>query len=188
MVTNIRQMTVEEYLVFDEASEITNEYIDGEMIPMPGGTRKHNKIVAYMTAELVFSLGNKNCEVLGSQMRVRIDDTKYVYPDVSVVCGDPEFEHENEVTLRNPTVVVEVISPSSLARDHVDKVAYYGAVPSIQCYLILDQERVFAECYTRTEDGWRLRQYDSLDDVIPLEPLACSLPLARVYRGIVFAD
>ena len=184
MVTDIRAMTVEEYLAFDEASEITNEYIDGEMIPMPGGTRKHNKIVAQTIIALGIALADRDCEVLGSQMRVRIDDTKYVYPDASVVCGNAECEDENEVTLLNPTVVVEVTSSSSLARDHVDKVAYYGAVPSIQCYLILDQERVFAECYSRAEDGWRLRQYASLDDVIPLEPLACSLPLAGVYRRI----
>ena len=140
MVTNIRHMTVEEYLAFDEASEITNDYIDGAIIPMPGGTRKHNKIVAYTTAELVSSLGDRNCEVLGSQMRVRIDETKYVYPDVSVVCGELLFENENETILLNPTLVVEVTSPTSRARDHVDKVAYYGAVPSIQCYLILDQD------------------------------------------------
>ncbi|MCY4021003.1 MAG: Uma2 family endonuclease [Chloroflexi bacterium] len=186
MVSNLRHMTVEEYLEFDDASESANEYIDGEIIPMPGGTRKHNKIVAFTTAELVSSLGDRNCEVLGSQMRVRIDETKYVYPDVSVVCGDADFEGENEVILRNPTLVVEVTSPSSLVRDHASKVEFYGAVPSILCYLILDQERAFAECYTRAEDGWRLRQYASLDDVIPLEPLACSLPLAQVYRGIVF--
>ncbi|MCY4072095.1 MAG: Uma2 family endonuclease [Chloroflexi bacterium] len=186
MVANIRQMTVEEYLAFDEASEITNEYIDGEIIPMPGGTWKHNKIVAYMIMALGNALVDHECDVLGSQMRVRIDETKYVYPDASVVCGDAEFEDESEVTLRNPTVVVEVTSPSSLERDHVSKVELYGAVPSIQCYLILDQERVFAECYSRAEDGWRLRQYASLDDVIPLEPLGCSLPLAGVYRRIVF--
>ena len=96
------------------------------------------------------------------------------------------FENENETILLNPTAVVEVTSPSSRACDHVNKVEFYGAVPSIQCYLILDQTRVFAECYTRAEDGWRLRQYSSLDDVIPLEPLACSLALAGVYRRIVF--
>ncbi len=184
MVTNIRQMTVEEYLAFDEASEITNEYIDGVIIPMTGGTGNHGELIASIIAILYFQLEETDCVVRASTVRVSIDETKYVYPDASVVCGDPEFEDENEVTLRNPTVVVEVTSPSSLARDHVDKVTYYGAVPSIQCYLILDQERVFAECYTRTEDGWRLRQYASLDDVIPLEPLGCSLPLARVYRRI----
>ncbi len=188
MVTGIRQMTVEQYLAFDEASEITNEYIDGVMIPMPGGTGNHNAIVAYTIGTLTSLLDISDCLVYASQMRVSIDETKYVYPDASVVCGESIYQDENKTNLLNPTIVVEVTSPSSLARDHVDKVTYYGAVPSIQCYLILDQERVFAECYTRTEDGWRLRQYASLDDVIPLEPLACSLPLARVYRGMVFAD
>ena len=186
MVANIRHMTVEEYLAFDDASDIRNEYIDGEIMPMPGGTGNHNAIVAYTIGTLTSLLEITDCLVFASQMRVRIEDTRFVYPDVSVVCGESLFENENETILLNPTAVVEVTSPSSLARDHVDKVAYYGAVPSIQCYLILDQERVFAECYSRAEDGWRLRQYASLDDVIPLEPLGCSLPLAGVYRRIVF--
>jgi len=185
MVTNIRHMTVEEYLAFDDASEITNEYIDGAIIPMPGGTGNHNAIVAYTIGTLTSLLDISDCLVYASQMRVRIDDTKYVYPDASVVCGDAEFEDDNEVTLRNPTAVVEVTSPSSLERDHVSKVELYGAVPSIQCYLILDQERVFAQCYTRAEDGWVLREYASPDDVISLDGLGCSLPLAGVYRGIV---
>ena len=186
MVTDIRQMTVEEYLAYDEGCEFTNEYIDGEIIPMAGGTRKHNAIVAHTIAELVNALGDSECAVFASQMRVRIDASKYVFPDVSVVCGNPVFEDKNEVILRNPSLVVEVTSPSSLAHDHVDKVAYYGAVPSIQGYLILDQDRVFAEMYTRAESGWHLQQFSSLDDAIALKPLACSLSLAQVYRGIVF--
>ena len=97
MVTNIRQMTVEEYLTFDETSEFKNEYIDGEIIPMTGGTGNHSSLIARTIAELVsVSVGSK-CAVYASQMRVRIDDTKYVYPDASVVCGDPDFDDENEV-------------------------------------------------------------------------------------------
>ena len=185
MVSNIRQMTVEEYLAFDDASEIRNEYINGEIIPMTGGTGNHSAIIAYTIATLIDLLEHTDCLVRSSDMRVRIDDTKYVYPDVSVVCGDSIFEDENSTILLNPTLAVEVTSPSSLAHDHVDKVAYYGAVPSIQGYLILDQERVFAAMYTRAESGWHLQQFSSLDDAIALEPLACSLSLAQVYRGIV---
>ena len=184
MVTDIHQITVEEYLAFDEASEIRNEYIDGVIIPMTGGTGNHGELIAYVIVALDSALDDKDCVVRAGTVRVRIDETKYVYPDASVVCGESIYQDENKTNLLNPTLVVEVTSPSSLARDHVDKLAYYGAVPSIQCYLILDQERVFAECYSRAEDGWRLRQYASLDDVIPLEPLACSLSLARVYRRI----
>lgn len=184
MVIETRKMTVEEYLAYDEASDIRNEYIDGEIIPMGGGTGSHNIIVANATSAFVIALAERRCAIFGSQMRVRIDENKYVYPDVSVACGIPEYESDSEVILLNPTVVVEVTSPSSLTTDHVDKVAYYGSVPSIQGYLILDQGRVFAEWYTRTEDGWHLRQFIDSADEIPLEPLDCSLSLASVYRGV----
>ena len=186
MVANIRHMTLEEYLAFDDASDIRNEYIDGVIIPMTGGTGNHGALIASIIAMLFFQLEEGDCIVRAGTVRVRIDEKRYVYPDVSVVCGESVYEDENETVLLNPTVVVEVTSPSSLTHDHVEKVAYYGAVPSIQGYLILDQERVFTEWYARADDGWRLRQYASLDDVIPLEPLACSLLLADVYRGIVF--
>ena len=184
MVIETRGMTVEEYLAFDEASDIRNEYIDGAIIPMTGGTNNHSAIIAYTIAALVNLLVDSNCSVRSSDMRVQIDGERYVYPDISVVCGEPRFADDNEVILLNPTVVVEVTSPESLTRDHVDKVAHYGAVPSIQGYLILDQRRVFAEWYTRAEDGWHLRQYDDLSDEIPLETLDCSLSLAAVYRGV----
>ena len=188
MVTNIRQMTVEEYLTFDETSEFKNEYIDGEIIPMTGGTGNHGALIAYAIATLANALEDTDCVVRSSDMRVRIDDSKYVYPDVSVVCGESIFEDENSTILLNPTVVVEVTSPSSEVYDHVSKVEFYGTLPSIQGYLILDQKRVFAEWYTRTEDGWHLQQFSDLDDAIQLGPLGCSLSLAQVYRGIVFED
>ena len=185
MAEVIRQMTVEDYLAFDEASEIRSEFIDGELYAMPGGTGNHNVIVASAIIALGAALADFDCKVYASQMRVRIDETKYVYPDVSVVCGESRFDDENEVTLLNPTVVVEVTSPSSMVNDHISKVEFYGAVPGIEGYLILDQERVFAEWYTRTESGWHLRQFTDLKDVIPLEPLGISMPLAQVYSRVL---
>lgn len=183
MVIETRSMTVEEYLAFESESEFKHEFIDGEIIAMTGGTVNHSAIIAYTIGALISVLENSDCVVHSSEMRVRIDNSKYVYPDVSVVCGDAQAT-DNATTMLNPTLVVEVTSPSSLAHDHVDKVAYYGAVPSIQGYLILDQQRVFAEWYTRAGDGWHLRQFSDLNDVIPLEPLNCNLTLAAVYRGV----
>ena len=184
MAVEIRQMTVEEYLAFDEASEIRHEFIDGELIPMPGGSGSHNLIVASATAALVVALSDRDCFVFGSQMRVSVDASKYLYPDVSVVCGEPAYGDDNEVILLNPTVVVEVTSPSSIERDRVSKVELYGDIPSVIGYLILDQERVFAQWYTRTESGWHLRQFTELADEIELEPLGCTLTLAQAYRGV----
>lgn len=188
MIAKTRALTVEEYFSFDEASEIRNEYIDGEIYPMPGGSGSHNEIVAYVIIALGNALTDHDCRVYASQMRVRIDPSKYVYPDVSVVCGEPRFEDENEVTLLNPTVVVEVTSPSSMTRDHISKVELYGSVPSIEGYLILDQERVFAEWYTRTESGWHLQQFSDLQAVISLAPLGCSLPLPQAYRKVAIQE
>ena len=184
MIAKTRSMTVEEYFAFDEASDIRNEYIDGELYPMPGGTGGHNRLVAATIMALGAALNERHCEVYASQMRVRIDAAKYVYPDISVVCGESRFEDEKEVTLLNPTVVVEVTSPSSLVNDRISKVEFYGAVPSIEGYLILDQERVFAEWYTRADSGWHLRQFSDLADVIPLAPLGADLLLAQIYGRV----
>ena len=184
MAVELREMTVEEYLAFDEASEIQHEFIDGELIPMPGGSGPHNAIVARTIIALGNALAARDCTVFASQMRVQIDETKYLYPDMSVVCGEPAYADDSEVILLNPTVVVEVTSPSSIERDHVNKVELYGAVPSIQGYLILAQDRVFAEWYTRSESGWHLRQFTDPADEIELTPLGCTLRLADVYRGL----
>ena len=184
MAIETRQMTVEEYLAFDEASEIQHEFIDGELIPMPGGSGPHNSIVANAIIALGNAVAVHGCTMFASQMRVQIDETKYLYPDASVVCGEPAYADDSEVILLNPTVVVEVTSPSSIERDRVSKIELYGAVPSIQGYLILDQERVFAQWYTRSESGWLLRQFTDRADEIELEPLGCTLTLAQAYRGV----
>lgn len=184
MAVQIRQMTVDEYLAFDEASEIQHEFIDGELIPMAGGSGSHNLIVASVTIALGNALRDCDCYVYGSQMRVEIDGAKYLYPDVSVVRGEPAYGDENEVILLNPTVVVEVTSPSSIERDHVRKLELYGAVPSIQGYLILDQERVFAQWNLRSDSGWHTRQFSDPADEIELAPLGCALSLGPLYRGV----
>ncbi len=184
MAVQIGQMTAEEYLAFDEASDIQHEFIDGELILMPGGSGPHNLIAISVAIALGVALDNRDCFIFGSQMRVEIDESKYLFPDVSVVRGEPVYGDDNKVILLNPTVVVEVTSPSSLSYDHVDKVAHYGAVPSIAGYLILSQERVFAEWYTRAESGWHLRQFTDPADEIELEPLGCALALSRLYRGV----
>ncbi len=188
MASKIKEMTVEEYFLFDEASEIRNEYIDGDIIPMTGGTSNHEAIIASTIIALGIALLDRDCVVRSSGMRVRVDASRYVYPDVSVVCGAAEHADDRYVTLLNPTVVVEVTSPSSIAYDHVDKLGFYSDVPSIRGYLILDQERVYAEWHTRTESGWHLQQFSDLQDMIPLEPLDCQLPLAQVYRGAILTE
>ena len=186
-IERVQQMSIEEFLDFAESSEERYEYIDGEPYKMTGGKLNHFAI----SANIAILLGNKiadiDCYVLGGGMLVRVGDASLVAPDVSVVRGEPETESDTRILL-NPIVVVEVTSPSSIDHDRVLKRDFYESVASIQAYLIIDQHRMLAELYTRSETGWRLQTFSRSDDEIPLEALACSLPLRDIYRRIEFGE
>ena len=181
-----RTMAVADYLEWEERQELKHEFIDGEIIEMTGGTWKHGRIMINLTLAIGHQLENSNCVLVSSEMRVKVSDTRYVYPDLSAVCGQELLEDESELTLLNPVFVVEVTSPSSLMYDRVDKLGFYLDVPSIEAYLIVDQDRPRADLYTRADEGWLLRVFASPEDVIPLKALNCDLPLAQVYQGIAF--
>ena len=185
IVDGVRQMSVEEYLVFVEDNEDWYEYIDGELIPMTGGKLNHFVIITNVVGKIGNLLADSDCQVLTSGMLVKAGETRLVAPDVSVVCGAPVTEANTRLLL-NPILVVEVTSPSSIDYDRVIKREYYRAVDSIEAYLVVDQHRALVELYTRTQEGWHLQQFVDMDAVVPLEMLSCSLPLAEVYRGITF--
>ncbi len=183
-----QMMTVADYLAWEERQEIKHEYIDGEIIEMTGGTADHSIIKVNILFSLRSRVNRQDFTIYNGDMRVQVAESRYVYPDLSVVRDQAVYEDERELSLLNPIVVAEVISPSSETRDRVEKREYYYGVPSIEAYLIVDQERLRAELYTRAEDGWLLRQFTSADDVIPLPMLNCELPLAQVYLDISFEE
>ena len=181
----VLQMSVAEYLAFEEDSEIKHEYIDGEAYPMTGGTLNHSRIAMNTAFGIRSRMNRSGCEVLNSDMRVRVSPTRYVYPDLSVVCGNAKTA-DNATNLLNPILVAEVTSPSTIDSDRVIKRDFYQTVQSIQAYLVIDQHRLLVELYTRQEDGWLLQRFADLDAVIPLTHLDCELPLADIYHGIQF--
>lgn len=189
MVTNLKpRLSVQEYLAWEAENEIKHEYIDGEVYAMSGGTGKHSSIMINITIAIGQQLGDSLCSLHSSEMRVKVNDSTYVYPDLSAVCGKSSYEDESEISLLNPILVVEVTSPSSIEFDRLAKRDLYREVPSIQGYLVVDQHRVCAELYTRADVGWLLQVYTDPDDVIPLEMLNSELPLAEIYRGISFEE
>ncbi len=182
-----RVMTVAEYLAWEERQELRHEFIDGEIIEMPGGTLTHALLGANVVSALTQSMGRSGCFALNSEMRVKIRDSAYVYPEVCVFCAKPQVE-DNNTSLLNPILVVEVTSPSSRVRDRVDKLDLYQEVASIEAYLIVEQDRHRADLFIRAEQGWNLRIFSQPEDVIPLPMLGCVLPLADVYRGVELAQ
>ena len=184
-----RAMTVAEYLEWEAGNiETKHDYIDGEIIDMSGGTADHSIIAFNILLCLGSRVNLQDYVIYTSDMSVQVSESRYVYPDVSIVRGQPIYADASRLNLLNPVFVVEVTSPSTETYDRVDKRDYYWHVPSIEAYLIIDQERVGAELYSRGSSGWQMRAYSSLGAVIVLPPLNCELPLAQVYRGLSFTD
>ena len=158
-----RTMTVAEYLEWEERQELRHEYIDGDIIEMSGGTGEHSMIIGNIHGFLWNRLSFPQYTVHTSNMRIKFSPTRYVYPDLSVVRGENVYDDASRLNLLNPVFVVEVTSPSSAKRDRMDKLDNYFDVPSIEAYLIVDQDRsVRAPTCTR---------------VLPLAKRASNLPI-----------
>src|SRR5437868_8492820 len=133
-------LTPEEYLAIERKAEYRSEYLNGEMFAMTGASRKHNLIALNIAGELRQQLKSKPCEAYVNDMRVRIPATDlYTYPDVTVVCGDPEFEDAFIDTLLNPTLLIEVLSESTESYDRGKKFGYYRTIQSLAEYLLVAQ-------------------------------------------------
>ena len=185
MVTRtLERISVAEYLARERDSEIRHEYVHGEIFEMPGVSRNHSRIAMNLTLTLGNQLDPATCEIHCPNLGVRVSYDIYYYPDLSIVCGEQLFEEAGDYTLLNPTLVVEVTSPSSIGRDCGEKLENYKLIPSLEGVLILDQHRVLAELHTRESDGWEMRSFNEADDIIHLPMLECDIPLSAVYRGV----
>ena len=185
MVANRRHYwTAEEFLAFEANDEFKHELVNGEVYDMTGGAGEHSHIAANVIGEFYSRLSSSNCSALTSDMMLKAAQGQYVYPDMSVVCGQPLYEDDSRLALLNPVLVVEVTSATSATYDRGMKREFYQLMPSVRACVIIDQHRVYAELYLRADIGWHYQIFDRLDAVIPLEFINCQLPLAQVYSGI----
>lgn len=179
-----RFLTPEEYLAIERAAETKSEYFAGEMFALAGASRRHNRIVANLIVELGTRLEGGPCEVYPSDMRVKVSETGlYTYPDVLVVCGEPELEDDD--ILLNPRLILEVLSPSTEAYDRGRMFEHYRRIPSLAEYLLVAQDTHRIEQYTRQDrERWLLTEVRGPDGVVRCESISCELPYARVYRNV----
>ena len=177
----------EDYLRLEREAEFKHEYFQGEIRAMAGAGYMHNLICMNLGGEIRSQLRGKSCSVVGSDQRLQImSGSAFVYPDLTVVCGKPEFNEEKKPdTLLNPTLLVEVLSPSTSLYDRSDKFMLYRQVPSLRQYLTLDTATAHAELHTLDELGrWVLTETRDLTAVLDLSSIACQVPLAEVYAGV----
>ena len=181
--------TPEEYLTRERKALTKSEYRNGRIYAMPGASRKHNLVTANTLVELHVQLQNRTCEVYPSDMRVKVHSTgTYTYPDVVVVCDEPRFEDSHFDTLLNPTVLIEVLSPSTAAYDRGEKFASYQKLDSLCEYVLIAQDSVCVEHYLRQEQDWDLTEFRSLDDVFQLPSIGCELSLQAIYAKVQFSQ
>lgn len=189
MAAPVRQhsFTPEEYLAQERKAEYKSEYIAGQKVAMSGVSREHSLINGNIARVIGPQLLDRPCEVYVSAMRLKVTALgMYTYPDTVVVCGDARFEDEQVDTLLNPTLIVEVLSPSTEAYDRGAKFGYYRQLPSLQDYLLVAQDQMLIEHFAREDEGWLLTETADLSEIVQLPSIACELPVAEVYRKVAF--
>jgi Uma2 family endonuclease len=181
-------ITPQEYLRLERQSEYKSEYVNGQIFAMTGASRKHNLITTNISRELSLQLKGRPCEVYAVDMRVKVRATGlYTYPDVAVVCGEPEFEDDFVDTLLNPTLLVEVLSQSTERYDRIAKSSYYRTIESLAEHLLVSQDELRVEQYVKQPNGeWLLFEYLAPDSAAQLPSIDCSLLLSEVYDRISF--
>lgn len=181
--------TPAEYLARERPSATRHEYLDGYLFEMAGASREHNLITSNLNRELGSQLRDRPCEVYSSEMRVCVGPTGlYTYPDVVVVCGEPRFQDGELDTLLNPTVLVEVLSPSTEAYDRGLKFGHYRRLATVREYVLVAQDRVLVERFTRQGEEWLLAELNRPEDVLRLASIGCEVPLREIYAKVEFAD
>lgn len=181
-------VTPEAYLALESQAAFKSEYIDGVVVAMSGGSIRHTRIKTDLARAVGSQLAGTPCEVFDSDLRVRVDTGRYTYPDLTVVCGESRLADDGFDNLTNPTVVFEVLSPSTEAHDRGEKWSRYRRMPSLRQYVLVSQALPLVELYTREGDAWTFTEAAGLDATIRLDAIDVTLALAEVYGRVTFDD
>lgn len=184
-----RHYSTEEYFAIEETTEYRNEYHDGEIIPMTGGSINHNRIVRNLSRLTELALQGQPYEVFTSDLRLWIPRYReYTYPDVLIIKDEPVFEERRSDTVVNPSIIFEVLSKSTSSRDRGDKFTYYRSISEFKEYILIDQYQVHIEQFSKTPEGnWLLSESDAEDGILNLVSAKCQIPHSQIYERVNFA-
>jgi len=191
--------THDEYLALEEKAEYKSEYHDGEIVPlfrevidgeivaMAGGSPDHSKISLSVGAELRAALKGTTCEAYNTDLKIRVVKARRsFYGDVTVVCGELEYYDENKNIITNPTLIVEVGSPSTAGYDRFDKFFFYRQTATLKEYVLVDSQKIYVEVLTFQESGkWLLSTYDNLTENVDFESISVKIPMSEIYNRVI---
>ncbi len=180
--------TKEEYLEMESAAEYKSEYYNGEIFAMAGGSPSHSIICVNLIRRIAESVENKDCTLFESNMKLELADA-YVYPDLTVVCGDINLSENKSDIITNPVLIIEVLSPGTESFDRGRKFEYYRMIKSLKEYVLVSQENVMIESfYKQNENSWLYTVAKGLEETIFIRAVDYELDLKDVYYKVPLSE
>ncbi len=182
-------LTPEDYLNFERESDERHEFIDGEIYAIAGESLSHSRVCMNLAREIGNALKDRRCEPLSPNMKVRTSTASlFSYPDLTIICGEPQFHDRKKDVLVNPQVIFEVLSPSTSEYDRTTKFQKYRiGNETLTDYVLVSQDKPFVEHFVKQTDGnWIYRSYGLIDDTLNIETIECVLSLREIYDRVEF--
>jgi Uma2 family endonuclease len=177
-----KPMSLAEFLEWEERQELRYEFDGVEPVAMTGGSVGHATIQANLAVALGGKLRGTACRFYGSDLKVQVANDHIRYPDGMIACSPAD---RTAKVVRDPVVIFEVLSPSTAAQDRIVKAREYQATPSVQRYVMLEQDRIGATIHVRAQDGWSVLVLKD-EDTLAMPEIGLSIPLAEFYEGLEF--
>jgi len=186
-----QQYSVEEYLEIEKNSVEKMEYHHGEIFSMAGGSPEHSYISGNIVTALNIALrkNNKPCKTHTSDAKIAVNNYKFLYPDASVVCGKVETFSNMPQGIKNPVLIVEVLSEATANYDRGAKFQAYQSIETLQEFVLISQDQTLIEVYYKPQNAvfWYYQVYKNLSDTIELKSLEIQITLEDVYFGLEFS-
>jgi len=178
----------EEYLVAEKSAKEKHELHQGQMVAMSGASLEHNRIVSSIVVEIGAHLKGKSCEIFGSDLRVQIPTAEsFTYPDTTIVCDEPEMLDKTFDTLKNPSVIIEVLSPSTEQYDRGNKFFYYIQIASLKEYIMISSTTYYVQTARKQDDGsWKFEEITDLNSALQINTIQFKLDLSVIYERVKF--
>ena len=179
-----RHYSIEEYLALEETTEYRNEYRNGEVAPITGGSINHNQIIVNLVIALSLVLREQDYGVYANDLRLWIPRYReYTYPDILIIKDERIFEEQRTDTVVNPCIIFEVLSKSRSSRDRGDKFTFYRSISEFKEYILIDQYQVHIEQFSKTPEGsWLFSESDVEDGILNLVSANCQIPHRQIYE------
>ena len=178
----------DEYLALEEPADYRSRFYNGEIYAMAGASRRHNTASMNTASNLHFQLRQRPCEIYQNDMRVKVSPNLYTYPDIVIVCGEPQIEKKHGENLLNPSVIIEVLSPSTEKFDRGEKARLYRLMPSLEEYVLISQDEMHVEHFVRQKNGgWFLTELSETADILHLPTISCQVNSSDIYAKIDFS-